>query len=45
MVESINAKRLKHYQDIAAKTPDANLTQVQAVAGAKLRQSSPGGCK
>ncbi|MCW5698504.1 MAG: YdbL family protein [Rhodospirillales bacterium] len=44
LVESINAKRLQQYQDIASKT-GATITQVQARAGAKLRQSSPGGCK
>jgi len=43
-VQSINAKRLKQYQDIAAST-GAALEQVQARAGAKLRQTAPGGCR
>lgn len=43
-VQSINAKRLDQYRAIAANT-GAALDQVQARAGAKLRQTSPGGCK
>lgn len=43
-VQSINAKRLDQYRDIAAST-GAALDQVQARAGAKLRQTAPGGCK
>ncbi len=43
-VRSINAERLKQYQEIAAST-GAALDQVQARAGARLTQASPGGCR
>ncbi|MBK8909498.1 MAG: DUF1318 domain-containing protein [Rhodospirillales bacterium] len=45
LVERINAARLKHYRGIADKTPDATVTQVQALAGVKLQRTAPGGCK
>lgn len=45
LVERTNAARLEHYRDIADKTPDATLTQVQALAGVKLQRTAPGGCK
>lgn len=45
LVDRTNAARLKHYRQIADKTPSATLTQVQALAGVKLQRTAPGGCK
>lgn len=45
LVERTNAARLEHYREIANKTPDATLVQVQALAGVKLQRTAPGGCK